>query len=240
MLKIERLSRSYGHRRVLHPIDMEIQAGQIICLMGPNGAGKTSFVEALLSHNRPPEARLFFHGKQIRSIEEHNHFLSRCGYLGHEPGLMYDLSALENLQFFADFHCKVRPDEERLRSLLAAVGLQKRADDPARIFSRGMRQRLGLARCLLHDPDLLFLDEPLTGLDQEGIRRLIELLPPLRDRQASALIITHDDSPFLEVADRYLFIQEGHLVADIERARYGDAARRHLRSLLSKDDAVVR
>lgn len=240
MLRLEKLSRAYGHHTVLHEIDIELNDGEIVCVMGPNGAGKTSLVEAILSHNRPTGARLFFHDEEIRGIEAHNRFLSRCAYLGHEPGLMYDLSALENLKFFADFHCKVRPTEERLRALLAAVGLERRADDPARIFSRGMRQRLGLARCLLHDPDMLFLDEPLTGLDQEGIKRLIALLRPVRERRASALIITHDDAPFLDVADRYLFIKDGRLVADIERDRYTDAARRHLRSLLSTDDAVVR
>lgn len=240
MLRLEKLSRAYGHHTVLHEIDIELKDGEIVCVMGPNGAGKTSLVEAILSHNRPAGARLFFHGKEIRSIEAHNRFLSRCAYLGHEPGLMYDLSALENLKFFADFHCAVPPKEERLRALLAAVGLEHRANDTARIFSRGMRQRLGLARCLLHDPDILFLDEPLTGLDQEGIKRLIELLHPVRERHASALIITHDDAPFLDIADRYLFIKEGRLVADIERNRYTDAARRRLRSLLSTDDAVVR
>jgi ABC-type multidrug transport system ATPase subunit len=231
MLRLVKLSRTYGHHTVLHEVDLELKEGEIVCVMGPNGAGKTSLVEAILSHNRPAGARIFFRGEEIRSIAAHNRFLSRCAYLGHEPGLMYDLTAIENLQFFADFHCKVPPKEERLLALLAAVGLEQRSRDTVRVFSRGMRQRLGLARCLLHDPDILFLDEPLTGLDPEGIERLIEILRLLRPRHASALIITHDEAPFLDIADRYLFIKAGRIVADIERNRFTDAARQHLRSL---------
>ncbi|MBW7859233.1 MAG: ATP-binding cassette domain-containing protein, partial [Leptonema sp. (in: Bacteria)] len=119
LLRLENYSRNYGHRSVLSDINIAIDVGQIVCVMGPNGAGKTSFIEAILSYHRPNEARLFFKDNQILNHDSHQTFTSQCGYIGHEPGLMYDLTAIENLEYFADFHCETRPSHSSLMQLLS-------------------------------------------------------------------------------------------------------------------------
>ena len=240
MLRLEKFSRHYGPRTVLQNIDLHLKSGEVICIMGPNGAGKTSLIEAVLSHNRPQGARLFFKGSEVQTIDDHNQFLARCAYLGHEPGLLYDLTAIENLRFFADFHCARPPSRNHLESILAFVDLSFRKNDKARTFSRGMRQRLGLARSMLHDADLSLFDEPLTGLDSQGVSMLVQLLRRIKDCKKSALIVTHDDQPFTGVADRYLFINNGQIIADIASDRYTDQAKQHIALLISKDAVVGR
>lgn len=233
LLRLERYERRYGHRVVLHEISLDFAVGEFVCLMGPNGAGKTSLIEAILSHHRARHSHLYFRSLQINGLEAHTGFLRQCAMLGHDPGLLYDLSAIENLQYFADISCAHPPALSVLNDLLGRVGLQHRATDRVREFSRGMRQRLGLARCLVHDPAVLFLDEPLTGLDEAGIAMLQQLLLDEKSRGAAGLIITHDEAPFEGIADRYIFLKNGMLAADIPASRYTETAKKKVRDILS-------
>lgn len=233
VLRLERYERRYGHRVVLHEITLDFAAGELVCLMGPNGAGKTSLIEAILSHHRAKHSRLFVRSQEIFGLEAHNRFLTDCAMLGHDPGLLYDLSALENLRYFADISCANPPAVSVLQELLRRVGLLDRANDRVREFSRGMRQRLGLARCLVHDPSLLFLDEPLTGLDEGGIAMLQQLLLDEKSRGVAGLIITHEETPFVGIVDRYVFLKKGMVVADIPAGRYTETAKKRVREILA-------
>lgn len=235
LFQLENYSRNYGHHRsVLTGINISIDVGQIVCVMGPNGAGKTSLIEAILSHHRPTDAYLYYKDSQISNLTSHQAFTSQCGYIGHEPGLIYDLTALENLEYFADFHCVKPPSRSHLIQLLDKVGLANRSNDRARTFSRGMRQRLSIARSLVHSPSLLLYDEPLTGLDTNGIQLLVALLQQFKTNNSSALIVTHDDRPFQSIADRYLFIKAGQLIADIDASRYNQKSKLAVQELINK------
>lgn len=232
MLRLEGLYRNYGFRKALLPLDLEFQAGQTICILGPNGAGKSSFLDALLCP-APADARILLNGEPINDSNQRDYY-SNCGFVGHDPGLYLDLSCAENLAcFYSHFLNRSIPPSLTEESLQRA-GLLSRKDDPARSLSRGMKQRLGLMRSLLHEPDLWLLDEPITGLDLAGQDLLIELLRERNNRGKLSLVITHTDEPFLPVASRYLYLKSGALVADIEASRYTEVARNKAKEILKQ------
>lgn len=231
MLKLEGLYRNYGFRKALMPLDLEFQEGQTICILGPNGAGKSSFLDALLCPP-PAETSLIFRGKHLKSDEDQRRFYARIGFVGHDPGLYLDLSCAENLRCFYEHYSVKHLEKTAIESNLKRAGLLARMDDPARSLSRGMKQRLGLMRSLLHDPDIWLLDEPITGLDLAGQDLLIELLRERNEKGLLSIAVTHTDEPFLPVATRYLYLNRGILVADIEAHRYTEQARMKARSIL--------
>ncbi|MBR29765.1 MAG: hypothetical protein CMN77_00525 [Spirochaetaceae bacterium] len=231
MLQLEGLYKNYGFRKALLPLSLEFEAGQTICVLGPNGAGKSSFLDALLTAP-PPESRILLNGTSIDSDEKQRSFYANCGFIGHDPGLYLDLTCAENLKCFYS-HFSVSPlRESEIDARLKRAGLLARKDDPARSLSRGMKQRLGLMRSLLHDPDLWLLDEPITGLDLAGQDLLIELLKERNEKGKLSIVITHSDEPFFPVASRYLYLRQGALVADILASRYSESARAKAHSIL--------
>ena len=233
ILRLESLYRNYGYRKALMPLDLDFGEGQTICILGPNGAGKSSFFEALLSP-LPDGARLHFRGESIHSDDARRRFFGSLGFVGHDPGLYLDLTCAENLRCFYSHYSKEPLSDKRLNEDLEWAGLGHRKDDPARALSRGMKQRLGLIRSLLHDPDLWLLDEPITGLDLGGQELLIDMLKRRNQSGLLSIAITHTDEPFLGVASRYLYLRNGQLVADIESAHYSETARKKVREILRK------
>ena len=231
MLKLEGLYKNYGFRKALLPLSLQFEAGQTICVLGPNGAGKSSFLDALLTP--PPEgAKVLLNGSSIDSDERQRLFYGNCGFIGHDPGLYLDLTCAENLKcFYSHFSVKPIP-AGKIDADLERAGLLARKDDPARSLSRGMKQRLGLMRSLLHDPDLWLLDEPITGLDLAGQDLLIELLRQRNESEKLSIVITHSDEPFFPVASRYLYLRQGALVADIVASRYSETARSKAQAIL--------
>lgn len=223
------LSRSYGYRTALSPVDFCLKRPEICLIMGPNGAGKTSMLAAMLSADAD---QLKVNGNPLQRAGVARYH-DRTGFIGHEPGLLLDLTAEENLKYFAElFGCKTGPGE--VSGLLTLVGLSHRAKDTARGFSRGMRQRLGLARMIVHKPDLLLMDEPLTGLDRSGIEVLRKVVRSEKERGAIQVIVTHSEEPFLDLADRFVFVHKSRLVADIPGPKYTPEAREKVQSLLSE------
>lgn len=239
VLETRGLGRDYGYRRALESFDLALAAGDLGCVLGPNGAGKSTLLSAL-STSRPPERGEILHENvALRSGGQRRAYLAGIGYLGHDPGLIYDFTARENLNFFASLYGRPSagpravPDVDRL---LERTGLAARKDEPARNFSRGLKQRLGLCRVFLNAPQIVLLDEPLTGLDRAGVEVLRRLLIDHRAAGGVALLATHDDEPFREIATRFLFIRDGRLVADIPRERYDAAARAKAEALLYDSD----
>jgi len=234
LLEVKNISRSYGYRVVLQDISFSLAAGEILCFQGPNGAGKTTLLSALISRSAPDQGELFFQGRSLRNSGERGAYLSRLAYLGHEPGLFYDLSAGENLRFFNGLFFPRSDGEkkEEIRRMLAVCRLAERENDPVRSFSRGMKQRLALARIFLQEPDILLLDEPLTGLDRQGEQVLLELLKEHREKGRAALIVTHTEEPFRDITDRYVFLNRSRLIADIPREKYNASARSKVQDML--------
>ena len=195
------LRRDYGDRPALDGVGFEVPRGATLVVLGPNGAGKTTLLRILATLLRPTGGTVGVLGCSLP--EEAWKLRGRIGYLGHEPLLYRDLTGRENLRFQARLHGIERDSAEaRIEELLRAVGMERRADERVAELSAGMRQRLSICRCLLHDPELLLLDEPDSNLDAAGRERARELIGPAPDR--TRVVVTHDPDRFLPEADRVL------------------------------------
>jgi heme ABC exporter ATP-binding subunit CcmA len=215
------LVKRFGTFYALRGISLQIPTGECLAIFGPNGAGKTTFLRILSAISRPSSGEVFVHGL---ALQERSLAVRRLlGVIGHQTLLYDDLSAAENLMFYARLYDLASP-RERMRAALAEVGLEKRADDRVRSFSRGMQQRLAIARALLHEPSILFLDEPYTGLDQHAAMMLTAWLQKLRDQRRTILLVTHDLAQGLALADRLMIFVQGR-VAWQERAANAQAQR---------------
>ena len=206
-------------------------------MFGPNGAGKTTLLRLLASLARPSEGELLFRGRPLR--EDPAALRRVLGYVSHES-LLYDaLTPRENLRFAGRLHGVAELDA-RVEEVLAQVELTDRGDQPVRELSRGLRQRASVARALLPDPEVVLLDEPFTGLDRQAAGVLRRRLETLRARGRTVLLVTHDLSAGLELADRVVILQRGRLVLD--RAATGleprDFERLYLAALGAEDDAA--
>lgn len=196
---------------MLRGIDLSLARGEAIALLGPNGAGKSTLLRLLAGLHKPQQGQVFFAGQEFRPDDPAQR--RRLGFVSHELLLYAGLSARENLRFTADLF-GLEKAGARIEAALAAVGLDWVGARPVRAMSRGMAQRLTTARALLHEPDLLLLDEPMTGLDPGGIRALEEILVRFRERGGAILLTTHDLAHVRPVATRVAFLRQGRLAAD--------------------------
>jgi heme ABC exporter ATP-binding subunit CcmA len=213
------LSRRYGRFWALRDLDLEMFAGEAIALLGANGAGKSTLLSLLCTLSRPSDGRLEIMGldPQKKSAEVRAHL----GYVAHHTLLDDALTARENLRYYGDVFGLDRL-EERIEQRLTQMGLIERAEDRAEGFSRGMRQRLSLARALLHDPKLLILDEPFTGLDAPGCRDLANALAEEKSRGCALILATHQLAEVLPWCDRVLVLNFGRKIEE-DRADVRDA-----------------
>ena len=202
-LEVEGLTRRYGERDALHDVSLTLEEGRTLVVFGPNGAGKTTLLRVLASLLRPHEGKVRVLGASLP--REAFSLRGRVGLLGHEPLLYRELTARENLGFQARLH-GVR--EERVSELLEAVEIAHRRDEPLRALSRGMVQRVAVARAVLHDPPLLLLDEPHANLDPAAV----ELVAPLIGAESgrTRVICSHDPAGGLAEADVVLGLRDGH------------------------------
>jgi heme exporter protein A len=203
-LELRALTRRYGERLALADLTVTLEAGQTLAVLGPNGAGKTTLLRLLATLLRP-------HAGEIRVLghalpQESWAVRGRIGLLGHEPLLYRELTARENLAFHAALH---GVEAGRAEQLLTAVGMERRADEPMRTLSRGMVQRVAVCRALLHDPELLLLDEPRANLDPAAS----ELVEPLIGRSSgrTRVIVSHDPAGLLAEADLVLGLVRGRV-----------------------------
>ena len=193
------LGRAYGDRIALAGVTLSLAEGQTLAVFGPNGAGKSTLLRILATLLRPHRGTVRVLGAELP--REGWRARGRIGFLGHEPLLYRELTARENLRFHARLH-RVAPG--RAEALLEAVGLAERADETVRTFSRGMVQRVAVCRAVLHDPELLLLDEPLAGLDP-GAAASVEALLGRRTR----VVISHDVDGALAGSDLVLGLRRG-------------------------------
>jgi heme exporter protein A len=198
------LVKSFGEQIALNGLDLAIPPGTFYSLLGPNGAGKSTLLHVLAGLTRP-----------------HNpHLRARVGLIAHRSQLYADLSAEENLRFFGALYGL--PDREaRVEEVLGRVELLHRRRDPVRAFSQGMTQRLAIARALLHDPTVLLLDEPTTGLDDRAVGILIELLSSLHDGARTLIMTTHRIDVGLRVGDRVGVLVSGRIVHEADPGEVG-------------------
>lgn len=197
-LKAVDLVRTFGAQRAVDGVSFTLASGRFLSLFGPNGAGKSTLLRLLSGALRPSQGELRLGDELLRTREAG--WQQRIGVLSHQTFLYEHLTARENLRFFADLYDLDRVDE-RIEAGLEAVDLSSRGDDLARTYSRGMRQRLALARTLLHDPDVVLLDEPFTGLDAHASAVLRGVLDALKDGRRTVVMVTHNLTEGLEMAD---------------------------------------
>jgi heme exporter protein A len=216
-LELDSLERRYGERVALSGLSLRLQAGGTLAVLGPNGAGKSTLLRILATLLSP-------HGGSARVL---GHTLpaeawavrGRVGLLGHEPLLYRELSARENLRFHARLH---RVGRERVEELLDAIGLARRAEDPVRTLSRGMVQRVAAARAVLHEPELLLLDEPRAHLDPKGGAMLELLIGAASGR--TRVVVSHDPATGAAEADLVLGLRDGRMALLEPGGALGDSA----------------
>jgi heme exporter protein A len=200
-ISVAGLRRDYGERPALDGVGFELPAGASLVVLGPNGAGKTTLLRVLATLLRPSGGEVRVLGCALPN--EAWKLRGKIGYLGHEPLLYRDLSGRENLRFQARLYGVDRAEAEaRIEGLLRAVGMERRADERVAELSAGMRQRLSICRCVLHEPELLLLDEPDSNLDVEGRELARALIGPGSGR--TRVLVTHDPERHVPEADQVL------------------------------------
>jgi heme exporter protein A len=200
-LSLAGLRRDYGERVALAGVDADLAPGETMVVLGPNGAGKTTLLRILATLLRPSGGEVRVLGCELPG--EAWKLRGRIGYLGHEPLLYRDLSGRENLAFQASLQgIETEAAGERIAELLATVGMERRADERVAELSAGMRQRLAICRCVLHEPELLLLDEPDSNLDAESRELARALIGPGTDR--TRVLVTHDPDRYAGEAEQVL------------------------------------
>jgi heme exporter protein A len=206
VLEADAVGKAFGRAVVLRDVTLRVAPGEVVALFGPNGAGKSTLLRLLATLVKPTQGRVRWFGGAAGGVA----LRRRIGVVAHQSFLYPDLTARENLQFYARMY-GLDVADERTDAWLARVDLAEAADRTVRRFSRGMEQRLALARALMHGPDLVLLDEPWSGLDAAAGDWLVDLLCELRGAGRTIVVATHDFARGLAVSTRALVLHRGRL-----------------------------
>jgi heme exporter protein A len=230
MIEIHKLVKAFGSRPVLKGVDLTVAEGEFLTLVGPNGAGKTTLMSVISTLTKPTGGWVHLAGYDLAdgAVEVRR----QIGLVSHKTLLYDDLSAEQNLRFYARMYDVPGPDA-RIESGLRRVGLWGRQRDPVRTYSRGMQQRLAIARATLHDPPILLLDEPDTGLDQHAAAMLADLLHEFGATQRTVLMTTHNLERGLELGDRVAILAGGRIAyhavkSDLDVQRFRQIYNEHV------------
>jgi len=208
-LESDDIRKTFGHFTALAGVTLNVERGEFLALFGRNGAGKTTFLKIAATLVRHTHGKLRVEGVDIS--DEPEKARRYIGFLSHNTYVYRDLNPVENLRFFARLY-GLKDPEHRIESLLDRVGLQRRRSDPVRGFSRGLHQRLGIARVMLHDPSLILLDEPYTGLDAHAVETLDQMLDEASAAGKTIILTTHDLEQGLRGATRAAIIDREKIV----------------------------
>lgn len=238
VLSTDALSKRYGRFKALDGLDMHVPKGAIYGFVGKNGAGKTTLIRLVCGLQRPSSGSFRLYGRDGRDAGIRN-ARRRIGAVVEAPAICGDMTAEENLKL--QYRVLGLPSEEGIPELLELTGLSDTGKKKARQFSLGMRQRLGIAVALAGDPDFLLLDEPINGLDPQGIIEIRELILRLnRERQITVLISSHNLDELSRLASWYGFIDRGRLVKELSAGDLEAACRKCLRVEVSDTRALAR
>ena len=215
MIEVRNLFKTFGPRAALAGVDLSVSSGESVILAGPNGAGKTTLLRTLATLTRSTSGTIRIGG--LDPVRAGIEVRRRIGFLSHRTLLYEDLTAEQNLRFYGRMY-ELDDVLSRTRELLERVGLATRGQDLVRTFSRGMKQRLAVARAVLHSPEVLLLDEPYTGLDPNASEVLTDLLVGLAGEGCTILLTTHNIGRGLTVGSRIVVLVEGRVVYDVPRA----------------------
>lgn len=207
-LRTEGLVKRYAHINALRGIDLRVDRGDSLVLLGPNGAGKSTLLGVLAGRIRPTEGQVILQGEKLGKSAASR---GQTGYLAHSSLLYQGLTARENLLFYGKLY-GVKDPTHRSDEMLHFMGLWERRNDRVGGFSRGMEQRLSIARSLLHDPQLILLDEPFSGLDYQSSRAFAQALGQLRDGRRTLITATHDMAAVRDLGDSLTIMDKGRIL----------------------------
>ncbi len=214
MIQVEKLVKRFGLKTILKGMAFSAEPGEFVGLLGPNGAGKTTFLRILASLSRPTFGLVRVAGfvlpQQAAGVR------ANLGVLSHQPLLYGDLTGEENLQFYGRMYA-IENQEQRILEVLDLVDLTKRRQDLVRTYSRGMAQRLAIARAVIHDPSILLLDEPYTGLDQDASTMLDTVLKQIAAQGRTVVMTSHDLARSAELCTRFDVLSRGKIIASASR-----------------------
>jgi ABC-type multidrug transport system ATPase subunit len=208
-LHLNKVSKDFGRIIALRNIDLDVEDGQFVSVLGRNGAGKTTLLNIICGVSKPSSGVVELFGSDPSDTINK----SKLAVISHEMFLYSNLTAMENLEYYAKVYSIPNP-AAKIESVLARVELTHRRFDLVGTFSRGMTQRLTIARALLHEPSLLLLDEPFTGLDQHAIGMLTSLLKEQKQMGRTILLTTHDLHIAKELSDRFVIIEKHKILHD--------------------------
>lgn len=207
IIEVKHLVKHYGKFKALEDVSFEVYKGDVLGFLGPNGAGKSTTIRALLSLIKPTSGEIKLFGKD--PVKDHKYIFSRIGCIVEKPDFYLYLSAQKNLEIFARL-TGVELKKNRISEIIDFVGLKGREKDKLKGFSNGMKQRLGIAQTLIHDPELIILDEPTTGLDPQGILDIRNLILQLKNEfNKTILLSSHLLSEIELIANRMVIINKG-------------------------------
>ncbi|PFP31267.1 sodium ABC transporter ATP-binding protein [Bacillus sp. AFS073361] len=211
MIEIKKLTKQADNKLILRGVDLLINKGETVAILGPNGAGKSTLLKVLATLIKPTSGLIQVNGMDLK--KNHIKIKKIMGYLPHSS-LLYDhYTPLENIVFFGNIY-GVKNVEQRATELVKEVGLSFFLNEPVKNFSRGMIQRIAIARAIVHEPEILLLDEPHTGLDQGAIGILNNVILSMKAKGTTTLMVTHDFKQAAEICDRIIIVKNGKIVDD--------------------------
>ncbi|UCF08306.1 MAG: ABC transporter ATP-binding protein [Thermoplasmata archaeon] len=224
MIEIQNLQKKFGRKFVLNDLSLDVDKGDFLVLFGPNGAGKTTLIKILATLSRPSSGKVSINGHVM--AEEPIEVRGSIGVISHNPFLYDDLTFGENLLFYQRMY-GLKKDQKAVKGLADRVGLLHRLNDIVGNFSRGMKQRAAVARAVIHDPPVLLLDEPYTGLDFKAWGMLTDMLSGFHEEGKTVLLITHNVELGHGIGDRLACLINGRIAfdckkKDIEMAAFKD------------------
>lgn len=232
IIQMYQLTKKFKEQEVIKPLDFSLEKGEICAIIGKNGAGKSTLFKIISGQIMPTSGEIQLFGKSGKEIELAK---KRMGFMIETPAFFPDFTAARNLEYFQIQRGVV--DKKRIYEVLEIVGLANEKKKRFRDYSMGMKQRLGIALCLLSSPDCLVLDEPINGLDVEGIMEIRKLLKKLnQEKQITILISSHILTELKLLATRFVFIKNGVIVDDLSKEALEEKSRKQI--LLTVDDSV--
>jgi heme exporter protein A len=210
-IETRELTKRYGYRQVLSSIDLCVKPGEFLVLFGPNGAGKSTLIRILCTLMKPSGGMAKVAGCDI--LDDPDGVRANVGLIGHSTYLYEDLTAIENVRFYLRMH-SIEAIDHRIVEALKVTGLERAMHHRVRTFSTGMKKRLCIAKIVAYPPRVLFLDEPYSGLDEDGIRMLNRFLLTLKTEGCTVFMVTHHREQGLATGDRALYLTGGRLCTE--------------------------
>ncbi|WP_352222712.1 ABC transporter ATP-binding protein [Bacillus sp. SM2101] len=211
MIKTSLLTKKIGEKAILRGVNLTVKEGETIALLGPNGAGKSTVLKIISGLLEATSGDVLINNMKLKANEEV--IKKTIGFLSHSSYLYDHFSPIENLVYYGKLY-DVEDIEVRAKELISMVGLSLFMHEPVRSFSRGMLQRIAIARAIIHSPSILLLDEPHTGLDQRAVSILNNVILQLKQEGTTIIMVTHDFHQLIETCDKAIVMKQGLLIDD--------------------------